>query len=167
MTGSGRLVVVGVSDLKVSADAGATLATYALGSCVGVAAYDPQSRVGGLLHFMLPDSGLNPERARVRPATFCDTGLQLLLQELQALGAHPRRLRLHLAGAARVLAGGDLYDVGRRNLLAARRLSWPRCLLVPDEDAGGELSRTLKLNLVDGQVSVRDPYGERTLKTDR
>jgi hypothetical protein len=59
--GAGRMqVVVGVADMKVSNRPEEVLVTHALGSCIGVAIYDPEAKVGGLLHFMLPDSSLDP-----------------------------------------------------------------------------------------------------------
>jgi chemotaxis protein CheD len=158
-----RLAVAGVGDWVISDDPQTTLATYALGSCIGLVAYDPLAKVGGLLHFMLPDSALNPYKASLLPATFCDTGVARLLQDLEALGASRRRLRLYLAGAAKVLDSGDFFDIGRRNQLAAKRKLWELGLLVEDEDTGGEMSRTLKLHMNDGRVTVRDSFGERQL----
>ena len=163
VTRKNKLCVAGVGDWVVSGDAETTLATYALGSCIGVVAYDPLARVGGLLHFMLPDSAINPDRARLHPGTFCDTGLPKLLLELAALGASQRRLRVYVAGAAKVLDRGDFFDIGRRNQLAAKRKLWELGLIVEDEDTGGEMSRTLKLDLENGKVTVRDSFGEREL----
>ena len=62
------IVVIGVADCHVTGDPSNVLVTYALGSCVGVSIYDPVARMGGLLHFMLPDSaaGTRRRRARVR-----------------------------------------------------------------------------------------------------
>ena len=54
-----RPLVVGVGDCKVSADPQSELVTYALGSCIAVSIWDPVSKVGGLLHFMLPDSAVD------------------------------------------------------------------------------------------------------------
>jgi chemotaxis protein CheD len=162
-TPKNQLCVAGVGDWVCSDAPQATLVTYALGSCIGVTAFDPVARVGGILHFMLPDSRLNPYKAELLPATFCDTGLLRLLSDLEALGASRRRLRLHLAGAAKVLNTGDFFDIGRRNLLAAKRKLWELGLVVEDEDTGGEMSRTLKLYLQDGRVTVRDSFGEREL----
>jgi chemotaxis protein CheD len=73
-------IVVGISDLKVSGNAGDILITYALGSCVGVAVYDPVGKVGGLLHFMLPDSSIDETKAKRNPAMFADTGIPLLFK---------------------------------------------------------------------------------------
>ena len=51
-------LIVGISDYKLAKDP-QVLATYALGSCVGICLYDPEARVGGLSHIMLPDSGIS------------------------------------------------------------------------------------------------------------
>lgn len=53
-------IVVGVSDMKVSKDPDSVLVTYSLGSCIGVAIWDRMAHVGGMLHFMLPESFLDP-----------------------------------------------------------------------------------------------------------
>ena len=55
--------VVSVADMKVSANPGDTLVTYALGSCLGITVYDPVAHVGGMLHVMLPLSTINPAKA--------------------------------------------------------------------------------------------------------
>jgi chemotaxis protein CheD len=162
-TSKDHLLIAGVGEWVVAGGSDLTLATYALGSCIGVAAYDPLAKAGGLLHFMLPDSSLNPEKAELRPGTFCDTGLPAMISELEALGARRRNLRIYVAGAARILSGSDFFDIGRRNQLAAKRRLWELGLTIEEEDTGGELSRTLKLSLESGRVAVRNPFGEREL----
>ena len=159
-----KLYIAGVGDWVVSAEADITLATYALGSCIGLCAYDPQARTGGLLHFMLPDSALNPARAVRQPGAFFDSGFRRMLEDLQRLGANERRLRFFMAGAAKASSHGDFFDIGRRNHLAAKRRLWELGYAVEDEDCGGESSRTFKLRLSDGRVTVRDSFGERELR---
>ena len=80
-------LIVGVSDMKVSNDREAILITYSLGSCIGVAIYDSVARVGGLLHYMLPESGLDQEKARKNPYMFADTGIPALFKAAYKLGA--------------------------------------------------------------------------------
>ena len=93
-------VIIGVGELAVSNQPQVTLSTYALGSCVGIAAYDPMTRAAGILHLMLPDSHLSPERAAAKPAMFLDTGFPMFLRGLAGLKGEPRRLKLFLAGGA-------------------------------------------------------------------
>jgi chemotaxis protein CheD len=159
-----RLSIAGVGDWVVSDEADVTLATYALGSCIGLIAYDPVTHAGGLLHFMLPDSALNPAKGQLQPGVFFDTGMARLLLDLEQLGASRRRLRFYMAGAAKLSSHGDFFDIGRRNHLAAKRKLWQLGFGVEDEDCGGETSRTFKLRLSDGRVTVRDLFGERELR---
>ena len=93
------LVVVGIGDCQVSANPRETLVTYALGSCIAVLAHDPVTKVGGLLHYMLPHSTLNTERARTHPAVFGDTGIELLIQMLLRKGVQLNRLVLKIGRA--------------------------------------------------------------------
>ena len=67
-------------------DAGADLVTHSLGSCIGVTAYDPVRKVGGLLHLMLPDSSIDATKAAKHPFMFADTGLPRLFHAVYALG---------------------------------------------------------------------------------
>ena len=91
-------VVVGMADGRVSGDPGQVLATYALGSCIALALHDPAARVGGMLHFMLPDSAIDPEKARRNPWMFADTGIPLLFRQAYEMGADKRRLVVRAAG---------------------------------------------------------------------
>lgn len=108
-------VVIGVGDLAVSNNEQAVLTTYALGSCVGVVAYDAAERVGGILHVMLPDSKIAPEKAAVQPAMFADTGLALFLRQLATFRAAPGRVQFFLAGGAKVILAADPFRIGERN----------------------------------------------------
>ena len=60
-------VIVGVADMKVSNDPEAMLVTHSLGSCIGLAIYDPVVKAGGLLHYMLPESSLDGRKAKKKP----------------------------------------------------------------------------------------------------
>ncbi|MEY4821798.1 MAG: hypothetical protein RLY72_1450, partial [Planctomycetota bacterium] len=68
-------IVVGVADMAVARDAHKSIVTYALGSCIGVTLYDPVAKVAGMLHFMLPESTVSPDKAAINPAMFGDAGL--------------------------------------------------------------------------------------------
>ena len=57
--------VVCVADMKIAAGADDSIITHALGSCLGITVYDPQVRVGGMFHVMLPSSSVNPDKAEI------------------------------------------------------------------------------------------------------
>jgi len=148
-------IVVGISDLRCSADKEASIVTYALGSCIGVGAYDPVSGVGGLLHFLLPDSRHDPDRAMTQPASYADTGIPLLLRAMERIGADRRRMRVRLAGGAQLLEDSAQLAVGKRNYMAARKLLWQMGVIVEMEAVGGSVSRNLGLTVGTGEFWVQ------------
>jgi chemotaxis protein CheD len=150
-------VVVGVGDLGVSNNPAITLSTYALGSCVAVVAYDPAMKLGGLLHLMLPDSTISPDKAIAQPAMFADTGLPALFRALVGLKAELGRLRLLLAGGASVLGGNDAFKIGERNIRVTQDYLGRKGFPVRHTLVGGTVNRTVHLNLSDGNVTVKMP----------
>jgi chemotaxis protein CheD len=151
-------VVIGVGDLSASNNTALILSTYALGSCVGVVAYDPVARVGGLLHLMLPDSKLSPEKAAIQPAMFADTGLPLLFRALAGLRAERARLRLYVAGGANVLGGNsDNFRIGERNLKATAAYLSQNGYAVARTDVGGAVNRTVHLEIGTGAIKLKTP----------
>jgi chemotaxis protein CheD len=148
-------IIVDVGDLQVTDLPEAVLATYALGSCVGISVYDPLARVGGLLHCQLPAATMNPERARERPAMFADTGLVALIRAVMAIGGQKRRLQVKLAGAAQMLGDDRVFNIGRRNYAAVRKALWQEGLLIDREDIGGTVARTMFVHVADGGVFVK------------
>lgn len=148
-------IIVGVSDAKASADAADVLATYSLGSCIGVALFDPASRVAGLLHFQLPSSAGDPQRALEKPLMYADTGMAWLLDAMRRLGADKRRMRVALAGGAKMLNDEGVFDIGRRNHTAIRKVLFQQGMLIGAEDVGGTAPRTLFLRVCDGTLQIK------------
>lgn len=161
-------LVVGISDCKVSQDAESVLVTYALGSCIAVTMYDPVSKVGGMLHYMLPESLIDAGKAQRNPCMFADTGIPVLLELVKAGGAQPRRMVVRLTGGAQVLDGEGVFQIGKRNYLAARKILWKAGILIAAEAVGGEVSRTVRLEVGTGRMWLREGGGvERELAERR
>lgn len=148
-------IIVGISDLRCSDAASDELVTYALGSCIAVGAHDTTAGVGGLLHFLLPDSRQDPQRALVQPASYADTGIPLLLRAMERLGADRKRIRVRLAGGSQMMTDSAQLAVGKRNYMAARRLLWQAGVLVEMEAVGGAMSRNLGLLVGTGEFWVQ------------
>jgi len=148
-------LVVGVSDMKVSNDPESVLITYSLGSCIGIAVYDSVSRVGGLLHFMLPDSNLDPSKARKNPNMFADSGIPNLFKSAYKLGAKKQRMKVIVAGGSQVLDQKGFFNIGKRNYMAIRKMFWKNNVMIDYENVGGHVNRTIKLALKDGAASLK------------
>ena len=154
MTNAKKQIIVAVSDAKVSKDAQAVLVTHALGSCIGVCLFDSSTGLAGLLHYQLPTSALDPERARAKPLMYADTGLAGMLRLMADEGAVGRRMSVRLVGGAEMLNDSKLFSIGRRNYTAIRKILWQIGMLIEKEDVGGNAPRTVYFNVADGGVTV-------------
>jgi chemotaxis protein CheD len=148
-------VFVGVGDMKVSNDPEVVLATYSLGSCIGLSIYDPLVRVGGILHYMLPESSLDRAKAKRNPYMFGDTGIPLLFKEAYRLGAKKGRMKVTIVGGAQILDQDGFFNIGKRNYLILRKMFWKNNVLIDFEDVGGTVNRTLKLEIGTGQTYLK------------
>lgn len=150
-----RSVIVGIADCQISNDPDCVLVTYALGSCIAVAIYDAAAGVAGMLHFMLPESSIDPNRARERPYMFADTGIPMLFRAAYQQGAEKKRIVVRVAGGAQVIDDHGIFDIGRRNYLALRKILWKAGVLIQGEQVGGTNSRTLRLEVSTGTMWLR------------
>jgi len=149
-----RNIVVGVGDCQVSKNEDDCLVTYALGSCIAVVIYDPVARVGGMLHYLLPDSTIDAEKAISAPFTYADTGIPKLFHTAYSLGAEKRRLNVVAAGGAQVLTS-ELFQIGKRNHLAMKKIMWRAGVLVHHEEVGGDQSRTIRMDVRTGTIFMK------------
>lgn len=154
-------IVIGIADLKFSNNTKDVLVTYALGSCIAVAIYDPAAKVAGLLHYMLPDSSLDAVKARATPGMFADTGIPLLFKTCYNMGADKRRIIVKVAGGASILDNTNYFRIGEKNIMALRQIFWRNKVFIDSEDTGENYNRTLRLDVADGKVVVKSSSGAR------
>lgn len=158
------LIKVGMADYKVGRNP-ANLISYGLGSCVGIALYDPMVKVGGLAHIMLPDS--KQARSAENPAKFADTALPLMLDEIIKMGAAKSRIIAKIAGGAQMFTfanATDIMRVGERNAEAVKMVLKRLDIRIVAEDTGGNYGRTVELKLDTGIYRVKTiDKGEKEL----
>ena len=158
-----NLLTVGISDCQVSRDPEAALMTYALGSCIAVTVYDPSVNVAGLLHFMLPEAGLDMERARAKPFMFADTGIPMLFRKAYELGAIKGRMIVAAVGGAQVLDTNNTFNIGKRNHLALRKILWKAGVMLQHEEVGGTTPRNVRIQVRNGVITVSHGRQEHDL----
>ena len=156
-------IVVLVSDARISKEPGTTLVTYSLGSCIAVTLYDPACKIGGMIHYQLPSSDMDEDRARRDPFMFADTGLHLLINKMLEMGADKKRMTVKAAGGAAMAAGPKGFDIGKRNFLSLRKVLWQYGIMMNSHDVGGSSPRNMYLNIENGIVSVKSNGIEKTL----
>lgn len=157
-------IVIDISDAKVSNNPSDVLVTYSLGSCIGVCLYDPATHIGGMLHYQLPTSTMDPSRAQSKPFMFADTGMKLLMDKLTSMGANRKRFQIRIAGGASMATGPQGFDIGKRNYLSIRKILWSNGMIINAEDVGGSSARNLYLDMADGTVTVRSNGLEKYLR---
>jgi chemotaxis protein CheD len=148
-------VIVGVSDMKISKDLEAELVTYSLGSCIGVAIYDAVAKVGGLLHYLLPESKLSPEKAIKNPYMFADTGIPALFKAAYKLGAKKQRMKVIVAGGSQIMDQAGFFNIGKRNDIALRKMFHKNNVLIDYRDVGGVVNRTVRLEVKTGDIWIK------------
>ena len=157
-------LIVGVADMKVSNDPNSELVTYSLGSCIGIAIYDTVAKVGGMLHFMLPESALAKHKAQQNPFMFADTGIPRLFKATYELGANKSRIRVVVTGGSQVLDQNGFFNIGKRNQMAVRKIFHRNNVIVDYSDVGGNANRTLRLAIKDGRTGLKvSGQGEKIL----
>lgn len=151
----GEVIKVGMADLKVS-KAPNILTTLGLGSCIGLTLYDPTLKVGGLVHYMLPDSTKLKNNSNI--AKFGDTGIKELYRLMIEQGAQPRRMVAKIAGGAQMFAVSGLSavgNVGERNAEEAKLILKELKIPLIAEDTGLNYGRTVELDCENGNFIIK------------
>jgi len=140
------------------------ISTYGLGSCVGITIYDRLTKVGGLLHALLPEAARYGNKGN--PAKYVDTGLKLLIKDIMKLGASQRRLEAKLFGGAHMFSNvkSENLLIGEKNVQIAKKELKRLGIKIAAEDTGGKGGRTIYLDLKTGRVKMRRVSGGRVVE---
>jgi len=150
-----KKLVVGVGDMKVSNKPEDRIITYSLGSCIGIGIYDFHARVGGLLHFMLPESTIDSEKAGKKPFMFADTGIPVLFKTSYKYGAQKSRMKIIVVGGAQILDQKGLFNIGKRNYMAVKKIFFKNNVITDYEEVGGSVNRTISINIETGEMLIK------------
>jgi chemotaxis protein CheD len=104
---------------------------------------------------MLPESSLDPERAKMNPCLFADTGITYLFKSSYQMGARKENIVVKAVGGAQMLDPEGLFNIGKRNYLAMRKIFWKNNVAIAAEHVGGEVNRTVRLEMNTGRVIVK------------
>jgi chemotaxis protein CheD len=152
---SGERILVGMADLNATKSPG-MLTTLGLGSCVGIALFDPVNKIAGLAHIMLPDSTQIQNNSNA--AKFADTATVRLIFLMQKLGARKERLEAKLAGGAQMFdfnASNKALRIGDRNVEATLAYLKSHGIPVLAKDTGANYGRTVELYAEDGKFLIK------------
>lgn len=159
----GDVIKVGMADLKICPYPN-SITTLGLGSCVGIALFDPVKKMGGLAHIMLPDS--TKIRNNENKAKFADTGIEELIRQMEASGAIRSRIVAKIAGGAQMFAfnsQSDMVRIGLRNVEASKLKLKELGVPLLAEDTGENYGRTIEFSTESGVLVIKSVG--RPLKT--
>jgi chemotaxis protein CheD len=141
--------------MKVSNDEKATLITYSLSSCIGIIIYDEISQIGGIIHYMLPDSTLHADKFIEKPFMFADRGIPALFKASYELGAKKENLKVYVIGGSEAINNENFFNIGKANYMAAQKILEQNNVKINFMDIGGHNNRTVKLEIKTGQVWLK------------
>ena len=148
-----KKISVGIADMKIARQEG-ELITYALGSCIGIAFYDPMIKLGGLLHIMLPEKSATDSNV----LKYADSGIRETLRKLYAFGATKGRLVVKIAGGAKMFEtfnNAEWGNIGERNIKSVKEALRREGIRLLKEDCGANYARTLYFDAATGIATVK------------
>ncbi len=152
-------ILVKLADIAVSNSPEDVLMVFGLGSTAAVLLHDMESKTGGIVHFMLPDSTSDPGRSSEYPAMFANSGIPLLLKECLQKGARKEALTAKLVGGSYLLGKGLSRTISDGNVAAAKKIMKGLGIPISAEDTGGNHNRAVRLDIASGKTSLKRPDG--------
>lgn len=147
-----ELINIGIADLGVSRSP--NILRTILGSCIGICIYDPQTRVGGLSHIMLPSSKKNS----INPRKYADTAIPILLSEMMDAGALRDSMIAKIIGGAAMFKHSEnsfMGDIGRNNIATVQQILSESSIRIVSDDLGGDYGRTIDFYLETGEIKIK------------
>jgi chemotaxis protein CheD len=153
--------VIGLGEGAIAQGKNETVKTYSLGSCVAVCMFVPTLNLGAMLHIVLPSQKLYSNITENRGAFYyADAGIQLMLKELNRRGCkYNKDILVKLAGGADILSMIE-NKIGKKNILAVKKMLWKYRMGPVSEDVGGSFSRTVTLDMEHSNVIINSPTRE-------
>ncbi len=135
-----------------------------LGSCVATCLYDEIAGVGGMNHFMLPESRGNPRAC----ASFGIHAMEMLINEIMRYGGDRRRLKAKFfGGGAVVRSQAKTWNVGEQNVQFARSFFDTERIPVVAEHVGGTCGMRVQFHTQTAKVLVRPIDHQSTLVVEK
>ena len=132
---------------------GDVLSIYGLGSCIALVIYDPDIKVGCMLHVLLPQS---PEEKVMIDTRYADQGFERMMNYLKFAGANKNSLLAKMVGGTSTLKQyGSFGDIGKRNEAACRALLKNHNIQIVSEDCGGFKSRSVFFDISSMKFTIR------------
>lgn len=127
-----------------------------LGSCVAACIRDPIAAVGGLNHFLLPESESGSWGKTVDAAMrYGNHAMETLINDIIKLGGSRSRLEVKVFGGARVIEGASTLSVGQKNVEFVQEYLKNEGFDIAAAHLGGGMPRRIHYFPITGRVQMR------------
>jgi chemotaxis protein CheD len=125
-----------------------------LGSCVAVCLYDPDSKIGGMNHILMPS---NPDINKYdASARYGINAMELLINAIMRLGGNRKKMVAKTFGGANMLTAlAKENAVGARNVEFVVNFLLSEKIKILSRDFGGHDSRKIFFRIATGDVFLR------------
>jgi chemotaxis protein CheD len=135
-----------------------------LGSCIAACLWDPESRIGGMNHFMLPAPANGEGEGEL--SRFGVHAMELLVGEIQKRGGERRRVQAKVFGGGHVLqTSPGVGSVPEQNIRFIRRFLASERIAITAEDLGGTHARQVVFHTDTGRAFVKKLVGTGLFQT--
>lgn len=146
--------IIGIGEMAISNNCSDTIKTFALGSCLGITAYSPIRKVGGIIHIALPQPA-RMEDAIDRHCYYASTGLPYFISQFSSqYGCLKNELVVRIFGGAESLRQNDTFNVGQHNLEITKAILKEMNLGIQYAETGARVSRTIELEVASGDINI-------------
>ncbi|MGQ0605375.1 MAG: chemotaxis protein CheD [Candidatus Nitrosotenuis sp.] len=154
-----------MGEARVADNSDSTLVTF-VGSCVALCLFEPNKKIGGLAHIMLPEAGQNVTINQNTNGKYADHAINYLLTKMQERGAKLSKIKAKIAGGAQIFkteTGSGLFTIGERNIDSIKKILKIHGVQVLAEETGKTCGRWVRFDVQDGSVSIKSKRGNITL----
>lgn len=144
-------IILETGNIKIASDY-SNIVTKALGSCVALTLYDQVRKIGGMIHYILPENPGGKKKEK-----YADTGINLLFGKILESNAKKENLVAKMIGGAVMFE--DFMDdvensIGKRNVIKGKEILKKLGVKLLSEDTGGNYGRSVKFQLTDGKIYI-------------
>jgi len=155
-----KIINISTGEMAVGSD-NSIIRTVGIGSCIVIAFYDEENRVGAMSHSLLPtrkktkNPKIFPDKTK-KSAKYVDEVIELMIDEIVAMGGKKENLKAKLVGGAKMfkILSGDKHGIGYRNIEAANQKLAVLGVPIESEATGGTVGRMAELNLGNGVLNI-------------
>ncbi len=126
-----------------------TIISGVVGSCVSVCVYDKKRKTGGMNLFMFPFTG---DRQKAT-AQYGNVSTITLIKMMLERGSEIRHLEAQIIGGAHNTKFSQ-KDIGRENIIIARKILIKKQVPLVSEDTGGRMGRKIVFNTETSEVAI-------------